>query len=446
MTRDHYIHFGVKHTDLVKGLYRKQIFRKIFELHDAIRKNRHRLRQVRSKNPDKTRIRAFYTRYADDFVIIGNFNSWVARLFKDSLAKWLLDFRAATLSEKKTVITDIRRDSCHFLGFEISASNTRRVSTYFLNHRRIVKRTAGWALKAKPDRQRLINRLFMKGYCTKIGFPLHIPWLSGLEAHTIIERFNAVMIGLSAYYCNYISSKSSLSRWLYILRFSCLKTLAHKYNTTIRHIYEKFANGGRVVKASFSCTLMEDGKPVVLEKQWTLLSSKEAILKGSSDRKSDIIRKLILADRGLFPMAKPKGNRTPRIFDEKFLYYINWINWRTLAQLSLPCAICGSLENLEMHHIKAIRKRKYVLIPIRESWTRIMSLRNRNQICICKNCHLKIHKGLHNGIRLKSSELWSDTSYDNRLISIENYVVSGKTYQGLPLIESLVSKGWKKSP
>ena len=77
---------------------------------------------------------------------------------------WLWTERKAKLSLEKTNITDMRKESAKFLGFELKCSNTRRLG-YDINN--ILKRTAGWQItidRLPPDKQRLINRLHMKGY------------------------------------------------------------------------------------------------------------------------------------------------------------------------------------------------------------------------------------------------------------------------------------------
>ncbi len=84
--------------------------------------------------------------------------------------------------------------------------------------------------------------MFMKGYCDKDGFPREIPWLSTLDAYTIISRYNAVLRGLANYYAEYINYPSSLYRWLYIVRWSALKTLACKHHTKISKVKEKYPN------------------------------------------------------------------------------------------------------------------------------------------------------------------------------------------------------------
>lgn len=52
-----------------------------------------------------------------------------------------------------------------------------------------------------------------------------------------------------------------------------------------------------------------------------------------------------------------------------------------------PCKICGKKEQVEMHHVKHIKKNTI------EGKNKIMSALNRKQISVCRDCHMKIHKG-----------------------------------------------------
>jgi hypothetical protein len=38
---------------------------------------------------------------------------------------------------------------------------------------------------------------------------------------------------------NFTSARYNIHRWIYILRFSCIKTLAQKYKTTIKKLFKK---------------------------------------------------------------------------------------------------------------------------------------------------------------------------------------------------------------
>jgi 5-methylcytosine-specific restriction endonuclease McrA len=72
--------------------------------------------------------------------------------------------------------------------------------------------------------------------------------------------------------------------------------------------------------------------------------------------------------------------------------------FRTAARLNSQCFVCGSTTNLEMHHVKHIRKASDSTKL--DYWTRAMSNMNRKQIPVCRPCHNKIHNGKYDDISL----------------------------------------------
>jgi hypothetical protein len=51
-----------------------------------------------------------------------------------------------------------------------------------------------------------------------------------------------------------------------------------------------------------------------------------------------------------FPLEEYKGiNTMPNVVDSDYLERIKWTDIRTQASFGLPCALCGSTENTEMH-------------------------------------------------------------------------------------------------
>lgn len=118
------------------------------------------------------------------------------------------------------------------------------------------------------------------------------------------------------------------------------------------------------------------------------------------------------------------------------------INKRTKASFDMPCSICGSSENIQMHHIKSVRKRKYKEINGNNYWEQIMSLRNRKQIPVCQNCHMNvIHAGKYFG-PYKLKNIGVQNMYDNRIVNLENYV--NKCIDPSIYIKSMEEKGWKR--
>jgi len=72
----------------------------------------------------------------------------------------------------------------------------------------------------------------------------------------------------------------------------------------------------------------------------------------------------------------------------------NFVNWRTQRKLTSHCSICGSTQQIEMHHIRHIKKGKVI------GFAQVLKQLNRRQIPVCKCCHQKIHRGEYDGINL----------------------------------------------
>lgn len=281
-----------------------------------------------------------------------------------------------------------------------------------------------------PDRVRLINRLHMKGFCTESGFPREIPWLSTLEPSIIIERFNATIYGLCNYYAGRIRNFSHLSRWVYILRYSCLKTLAQKYRSSITKIFKKFGhNLGIKGRETVKFEISQFFKNQVWTKSWTLLTYSE--LKDTLEQKGQreqlrlVQRYLDKEKHGTIGGYPAKEGRLSKVTNEDYLEAISWASIRTQASFDLPCAICGSTTDIEMHHIRHVRKNSYNDIPSNLTYMQVLNLRNRKQVPLCRSCHMDVHEGSYSGNSLSTMARPTPLLYDNRIINLESYVHKG---------------------
>jgi hypothetical protein len=431
-----------------------------YSLMTELRQTTHKLFQLPASDPSKVHLRFIYCRYADDWILLNNapqpLNEELKKIYKDFLWNDL----KATLAEDKTLITDIRKDPAHFLGFEIRTPSNNKIIRYTKNkssaqellptRTQTVKTSVGKYVYALPDRQRLINRLHMKGYCSKSGFPKEVRWLTDIEPYAIIERFNSVLRGFSNYYTEFIKSPNKqMSRWIYIIRYSCLKTLAQKYKTTIRGIFNRFGHKGKIIFQNKTLTTKEKTIEFTLQhtidgidyiKTWRLLTLQELIIAARNIKRYNTVADTFWAlENGHITNYNITEGRIPAIKDDTYLDAIRWVNLRTQASLDLPCCICGSPEDIEMHHIKAIRKTRYELIPEDRPWQKVMALRNRKQIPVCRGCHMNIiHAGKYNGTKLTT--MAPKILFDNRLVHIESYVKVGKEY----FAQTLEEKGWKR--
>ncbi|MGQ2964047.1 MAG: group II intron reverse transcriptase/maturase, partial [Agrobacterium sp.] len=145
-------------------------------------------------------------------------------------------------------------------------------------------------------------------------------WITAYEPHIIVERFNAVMRGFCEYYTDFITYRSLLNRWMYIIRWAAIKTLAHKYNTKIRKIMRSFASPEGLTIPYYIDVKDRKGGALTLKKTWTLLSIKDAIGKSRKQANIPVSQKLKSISKGEFVFtARDDWSRTLRIMDQDFL-------------------------------------------------------------------------------------------------------------------------------
>jgi predicted HNH restriction endonuclease len=71
---------------------------------------------------------------------------------------------------------------------------------------------------------------------------------------------------------------------------------------------------------------------------------------------------------------------------------------KTQMSLFESSLICGAEGEIQMHHVKHLRKEN----DKTTSFQSIMSKLNRKQIPVCTSCHHKIHVGKYDGVSLNS--------------------------------------------
>lgn len=79
------------------------------------------------------------------------------------------------------------------------------------------------------------------------------------------------------YYGEFVAYKSTLYRWFFILKFSCLKTIAHKYGSTISKVYRRFGkNLSSRSDKTISTNVEVKVNDVTYVKEWSLITFKQA--------------------------------------------------------------------------------------------------------------------------------------------------------------------------
>lgn len=329
------------------------------------------LRAERNALPSRIRTgtRVRYVRYADDWLIgiIGGKN--LALQIKEECKNFLRDKLNIELSDEKTKITNITSESVRFLGVDIEkrVSDEKKIVQKIIQGRLVKSRINSVRLHFFMPVEHILKKLFdagyIKKYVTRDGVSKLMPnaitkWIF-LDHRSIITRYNAVIRGLINYYA-FVDNKYSFNSIVNLyLHHSCAKTIARKLNLPNRA--QAFSKFGRFLEAPGTGKL----KPIGL---FTLDSFKKStsLLSRATTNPVD-------------PFAVT--------------------NWSLRSQINFfePCWVCGEPNDVEMHHVKHIRKG-----GIRSTgFTALMSNLNRKQIPVCRTCHSRIHKGLYNDIKLK---------------------------------------------
>ena len=57
------------------------------------------------------------------------------------------------------------------------------------------------------------------------------------------------------------------------------------------------------------------------------------------------------------------------------------------------CELCGSKEEVEIHHIRGLKDLKRKGQAPRPQWVEVMAARQRKTLVVCRKCHNEIHHG-----------------------------------------------------
>jgi hypothetical protein len=68
---------------------------------------------------------------------------------------------------------------------------------------------------------------------------------------------------------------------------------------------------------------------------------------------------------------------------------MGWRLSKSLYHQGAPCSICGSYNNIQMHHIKSLKN----TLKSNNKLTNLIKAIELPQIAFCRDHHLEIHKG-----------------------------------------------------
>ncbi|PEL74026.1 MULTISPECIES: reverse transcriptase domain-containing protein [Bacillus cereus group] len=301
--------------------------------------------------------RLTYVRYADDFLIgiIGSKED--AQYVKEEIANFLKDKLKLELSMEKTLITNASNKQAQFLGYEIKIFKSQAIRTDKLG-RKI--RLLNGKVQLKMPHKAWVNKL-QKYQAIQMSAngtwkPKPRNYFQRNEDLEIVSQYNSEIRGLYNYYRLAENVSNHMHRFAYFMFYSMLKTFATKYRKRTKQIRKKYMKNGRF-------TVEYETKRGI--KQIHFIERNFPRINGISKEQTDVVQ------NSRYTMS------TTRLSD------------RIKAE---TCESCGRSNTIiHMHHVKRLKN-------LREKSNKSyleqqMIARNRKTIALCKECHLKRHKG-----------------------------------------------------
>jgi group II intron reverse transcriptase/maturase len=302
-------------------------------------------------DPNYRRLR--YVRYADDFLLGFTGPKTEAEDIKGKLAEWIGNELKLELSQTKTAITHASTNSARFLGYDISIEkkDSYRDGSGSRNLNGCI------VLYLPTDKL----HAFINRYTSK-GKPIHRKELTNNSDYDIVATYQAEYRGYVQYY-QMAQNLYQMNKLYWIMSSSMLKTLAHKHKSSVQTMADRYKC---IIKTEhgeltgFRVTVEREGKPPLITE---------------------------------FGGIHLTTNRTPSIIADK-----EWTvhtNHTELVQrlLADECEMCGSKENIEVHHVRKLADLTKEGRKEKPAWIQRMAALRRKTLVVCRICHDTIHAG-----------------------------------------------------
>ena len=304
--------------------------------------------------------RLYYIRYADDFLLGFAGPKEEVEEMKRQIGQFLQDELKLELSKEKTVITHARTRAARFLGYEISINHCDTRITRSAVHTKAGSRAANGTVAL------LVPFDVLKEKCARYmhnGKPIHRKELTNESVFTIINHYQMEYRGIVEYYQLAQNRCQRLKHLHWVMQTSLLKTLAHKLKISVRQVRRRYG---------------------------TKIQTEDGVTR-------HVIREVVPRD-GKRPLIATFGGIslkrkyiTSNISDPSLI----WSKRSELLQrlLADTCELCGSRENIQVHHIKHMKTLQQKGRAPRPLWMEVMASRRRKTLILCQRCHVDVHQG-----------------------------------------------------
>ena len=335
----------------IDAIHRKLKMAKGPEKAELLRqKKKLKLERTRVPCASKTDKVMKYIRYADDFIIGVKGDRQDCEMLKQLFSVFISETLHMELSDEKTLITHSSQ-SARFLGYDVRVRRNQTLKPHG-NHRsrtlnNKVELLIPFADKIVPF---LFDKAIIRQSCDGMILPAPRKYMYRCTDLEILMTYNWELRGI----CNYYSIASNFTRldyFDYLMKYSCLKTLAGKHSSTSRKIVSHFH--------------MSDGG-------WGIPYETR------QGRKYCVFAK--------YTDAKDNNSFTDTVVP----YAIRHSSMRTTLEQRLSakvCELCGRTDvPLVIHHVNKVKNLKG-----KQKWEMIMIAKRRKTLAVCKGCHHHIH-------------------------------------------------------
>jgi len=313
-----------------------------------------KLPSLDTQDPNYRRLK--YTRYADDFLLgfIGPRKD--AEEIKQRLQKFLQEELQLELSEEKTLITHAKTEAANFLGYEVTVmhNDTKQTKRNAKRKARSVNGHIGLRIPRKVIEENCKNHM-------RNGRTVHRPELLYQSDYEIVMVYQTRYRGIVNYY-QLAYNMHTLHKLKRYMELSLLKTLAAKHKSTVNKVAEKHK------------TTIE-----VKGKEYT-------VFQVAIPREE---KKPLVATWGGIPLVwdinTVLDEQPPRLYTGR-----TELEKRLLAEM---CELCGNTEDVEIHHMRAMKDLHEYPGRQKPLWVRRMIAMKRKTMPVCQICHQDIHAG-----------------------------------------------------
>jgi AI2M/AI1M-like, HNH endonuclease/Type II intron maturase len=253
------------------------------------------------------------------------------------------------LSEEKTLITHAKAEAARFLGYEVTTlqEDEKRAVTRKGTDRRNINGRIG--LRIPKDVLEAKCASYLRNEKAR-----HRPELEHEEDYTILMAYQLEYRGIANYY-RLAYNLHTLNKLKWIMETSLLKTLALKLKVSVTQVVGKYRAelvvNGKKYKVFQAVIPRQDREPLVAT--W-----------GGVPLSWDI--KATLEDQ-----PSPK-----------------WMRSELVRRLLVGyCELCGATENIEVHHVRAMKNLHQYPGRAKPEWVKRMIALKRKTMILCRTCH-----------------------------------------------------------